>query len=375
MKTAIVHEWLVNYSGSEKVVESLNNIWIDADIFCLTDFLNEEDREIIVTGKNTNTSFIQKLPFARKDFRFYLSLFPMAMESFNLKNFDLILSSSHSVAKGVITDSNQLHICYCHTPMRYAWDMYHQYLKQADLTNGIKGMISQTMLHYLRIWDQTTANRPDYYIANSENVAKRIKKIYNRDAEVIYPPVDVEKFECKTKKSDYYITISRLVPYKKIHLITEAFSKMPDKKLIIIGDGPEEKSLKKNATSNIECLGYQPFYTVKEMLEQAKAFVFAAEEDFGIVLVEALACGTPVIAFKKGGALETIKDGINGILYESQTSDAIIDAIKQFEKNENKFDSASISKTSARFSRAIFEKNIKAFVENKLEIFRNNKNK
>lgn len=370
MKTAIVHEWLVNYSGSEKVVESLNNIWSDADIFCLVDSLTTEEREIILKGKNSTTSFIQKLPFSKKRFRNYLALFPLAIESFNLQEYDLILSSSHSVAKGVITNNYQLHICYCHTPMRYAWDMYHQYLYQAKLTKGIKGFISQGMLHYLRLWDLSSSNRPDHYIANSFNVARRIKKIYNKDAEVIYPPVDIDKFNFNLNKDNYYVTVSRLVPYKKVDLIVEAFTKMPDKKLVVIGEGPDEKKIKKIATKNIEFLGYQTFSKMKEYLEKAKGFVFAAEEDFGIVVVEALACGTPVIAFRRGGAIETITEDVNGLFFDSQDSESIINAVKKFEINENKFSPDKIRKTSEKFSRDNFEKNISEHI-NKLINTRN----
>ncbi len=368
---AIVHEWLVNYAGSEKCVESFVNIWNDADVFSLVDFLNTEERKQILKDKKAKTSFIQKLPFAKKKHRSYLPFFPLAIEQFDLSKYEIILSSSHSVAKGVLTNSNQLHICYCHTPMRYAWDSYFQYLKEANLTNGLKELIVKSILHYLRIWDVSTVNRVDYFIANSKYIAKKIKKIYNRDAEVIYPPVDIDKFKCEIKKDNYYLIASRFVPYKKVNIVVEAFSKMPDKKLIVIGDGPEENRIRKIATKNIEFIPYLKQEELKTYFQKAKAFVYAAEEDFGITIVEALSCGTPVIAFNKGGAAETVIDGENGIQFKEQTSEAIIDAIKRFETTENHFDLIKISEGTKKFSRNIFEQKIKEFVNSKAEEFFN----
>ncbi|GAB6283317.1 MAG: glycosyltransferase family 4 protein [Ignavibacterium sp.] len=368
---AIIHEWLVNYAGSERCVESFVNIWNESDVYALVDFLNDEDRKQILKGKNAKTTFIQKLPFAKTKHRSYLPFFPLAIEQLDLTKYNIILSSSHSVAKGVLVKSNQLHICYCHTPMRYAWDSYFQYLKEANLTNGLKEFIVKLTLHYLRIWDLSTTNRVDYFIANSKYIAQRIRKIYHRDAEVIYPPVDIDKFECETKKENYYLTASRFVPYKKVDIIVEAFSKMPDKKLIVIGDGPEENRIKKIATKNIEFLKFQEQEELKKYFQKAKAFVFAAEEDFGITLVEALSCGTPVIAFNKGGAAETIINYENGIHFNEQTSDAIIDAIKKFEITENHFDLIKISEGTKKFSRNIFEQKIKEFVNLKAEEFFN----
>ncbi|MFO7447454.1 MAG: glycosyltransferase, partial [Ignavibacteriaceae bacterium] len=237
MKTAIVHDWLDSYAGSERVLESLTNIWNTSPVFTLADFLSDEDRRVILKDKRAFTSFVQKLPLAEKHFRKYLLLFPYAIEQFNLTDYDVVISSSHAVAKGALTTSRQLHICYCHTPMRYAWDLYFQYLKEANLERGIVGLFAKKVLHYIRLWDVSTANRPDYFIANSNHIAKRIKKIYNKESAVIYPPVDVHKYDTVPGKEDYYLTASRMVPYKKIDMIVEAFSKMPDKKLVVIGDG------------------------------------------------------------------------------------------------------------------------------------------
>lgn len=372
MKTAIVHEWLVNYAGSEKVVESFTSIWQDADVFTLVDFLNDEERRIILKGKKAKTSFIQNLPYAKKRHRKYLPLFPKAIESFDLSKYDLIISSSHSVAKGVRTNKNQLHICYCHSPMRYAWDEADYYLKEANLNSGIKGFVAQSILKYLRKWDLKSADNVDYFIANSNHIAKKIKRIYNRHADVIYPPVDVEKFSLATEKEDFYLTASRLVPYKRIDLIIEAFARMPDKKLIVIGSGPEKERLKAKAASNISLIGYQEFDSLKSYMQKAKAFVFAAEEDFGIIVVEAMACGTPVIAGNFGGTTESVVDKKTGVLFPNQTVDSIAEAVNNFDVIAKSINNSEIRIHSEKFSREIFEKNIKAYVDEKIQLFKTN---
>jgi glycosyltransferase involved in cell wall biosynthesis len=369
LKTAIVHEWLVNYAGSEKCVESFTNIWQDAPVFALVDFLNEEERKIILKGKKAHTSFIQKLPFARTQHRKYLPLFPLAVEQFDLNGYDLVLSSSHAVAKGVLTNSYQLHICYCYTPMRYAWDLYHIYLKEAGLLTGISGLTAKMILHKLRTWDIISANRVDHFIAISNHISKRIKKTYNRDSVVIYPPVDVHLFECKSGKEDFYLTASRMVSYKRMDIIVDAFSAMPDKKLVVIGDGPEMKKIKSRAGKNIEILGYQAFDSLKSYMQKAKAFIFAAEEDFGIIVVEAMACGTPVIALNKGGASEIVSDNNIGVLFQHQSADSIKEAVLKFEAIQDKFDPSIIRAHSLQFGRNIFEKKLKQFVDEKSNDF------
>lgn len=369
MKTAIIHEWLVNYAGSEKCVESFNNIYPEAEVYSLVDFLDDDLRKIILKGKHAQTSFIQKLPLAEKQFRKYLPLFPKAIESFNLSAYDLIISSSHSVAKGVKTKKNQLHICYCHTPMRYAWDEADYYLEGAKLNTGLKGLVAKLVLNYLRKWDLKSANNVNFFIANSNHIAKKIKRIYNRDANVIYPPVDTQKFSLVTQKENYYLTASRLVPYKRIDLIVEAFAKMLDKKLVVIGSGPESEKIKSIATPNVDIVGYQDFENLKSYLAKAKAFVFAAEEDFGIIVVEAMACGTPVIALNKGGAAESVIDGKTGILFSDQTVESIIEAIRKFEVKFESIDYRQIRLHSEQFSRKIFEEKIKNYVDDKSEIF------
>lgn len=369
MKKAIIHEWFLNYTGSEKCVESFTNLYPEADIFCLLEFLTGENRKIVFKDKLPRTTFIQKLPFARKHHSFYLPLFPLAIEQMDLTGYDIILSSSHSVAKGVLTRSDQLHVCYCHTPMRYAWDLYHQYIKEAGLSIGIKGMWAKYVLHKMRLWDLSTVNRVDYFIANSEYIAKRIKKVYNRDAAVIYPPVDVHKFSCEKDKENYYVAASRFVPYKKMDIVIQAFTEMPHKKLIVIGDGPDAGKLKAIAGKNIEFLGFLNSDRMKEYFQKAKALVFAAEEDFGITVVEAHACGTPVIALDKGGTAETVIPGKNGIHFSKQSSDSVKEAVKIFESLESKFDHEEIRNTSLGYSRENFEKKIKNFVEEKAAQF------
>lgn len=361
---ALIHEWLSIIAGSEKVVGELLALYPDADLFTLVDFFDDDARTII-HGKRAQTSFIQHLPFAKASFRSYLPLMPLAIEQFDVSKYDVVVSSHHAVAKGVLTHQNQLHICYCHSPMRYAWDFYHEYLREAKLDKGLRGMIAKILLHYLRIWDVASANRVDAFIANSHYIARRIKRIYNRSATVIYPPVDVEKFECNSQKDNYYLAVARFVPYKKVDVIVKAFSRMPDKKLVLIGEG--DKAILKNVTCNIEVIGFQPFESLKTYLASAKGFVYAAEEDFGITIVEAQACGTPVIAFGKGGASETVIDGKTGILFPEQTAESLIEAVRKFEQTT--FDTVAIRKNAERFHRTAFAENIKAFINEKYRDF------
>ncbi len=372
MKKALVHDWFSVYAGAEKCVESFTNIWDDFDLFSLIDFLNEEDRKIILKGKRANTSFIQKLPKAKERYRNYLPLFPLAIEQFDLSEYELILSSSHAVAKGVLTRPDQLHISYIYSPIRYAWDLYFQYINESGLNKGFKGFLARYFLHKIRLWDYSTANRVDHYIAISHYIAKRIEKTYGKKAEVIYPPVDTDAFNIANTTEDYYITSSRMVPYKKIDLIVEAFSKT-DKKLLVIGTGPDFEKIKNKATSNIDLLGFVETEKMIELTQRAKAFVFAAEEDFGIAPIEAQACGVPVIAYAKGGALETVIGNTNGIIeqnhtgifFKEQTIDAILKAIDAMEKNYEKFDKEIIRKNALRFSRERFEREIKEVINRK----------
>lgn len=338
MRVAIVCDWLITYAGAERVLEQLLQLFPEADLFSIVDFINKGEREFLL-NKSTTTTFIQKLPKAREKYRQYLPLMPLAIEQLDVSGYDLVISSSHAVAKGILTGPDQIHISYVHSPIRYAWDLQHQYLREAGLTKGVKGWAAKAILHYMRMWDLRTANGVDHFIANSQFIARRIWKVYRREAKVIYPPVDIESFTLKEDKEDFYLTASRMVPYKKMDLIVEAFSDMPDKRLIVIGDGPDFPKIKARAGKNVQLLGYQPFGVLKDYMQRAKAFVFAAEEDFGITPVEAQACGTPVIAFGKGGALETIigiDDNSNmatGMFFKEQVSSSLIKAVQEFETN------------------------------------------
>ena len=360
MKVAIVHDWLVTYAGAERVLEQMINQFPDADLFSLVDFLPENERGFI-KNKPVKTSFIQNLPKARKKYRSYLPLMPLAVEQFDLSGYDLVISSSHCVAKGVITGPDQRHICMIYTPVRYAWDLQHQYLRESGLDHGFKGKIAKMVLHYIRMWDLRTANGVDEYIAISDYIARRVWKCYRRKSTVIYPPVDVEKFTLFEQKEDFYLTASRMVPYKKIDLIVEAFASMPDKKLIVIGDGPDYEKIKAKATSNVTLMGYQPFEVLRDHMQRAKAFVFAAEEDFGIAPVEAQACGTPVIAYGKGGALETVVEGETGMFFEEQTATSLTNCIKKFELSCDSYICSNINDNAKRFSTENFARNFLEF--------------
>ena len=365
-KLAVVHEWLDSYAGSEKVVEQLLHSFPQADLYALVDFLAAKDRGMLL-GHEVHTSFIQRLPLARRLFRNYLPLMPLAVEQFDLADYDVILSSNHAVAKGVLSRNDQLHISYVHTPIRYAWDLHHQYLREAKLTWGLRSLIARLTLHYLRLWDRASADRVDVFVANSRYVAARIEKTYRRDAQVIYPPVDVDRFTFQERKEDFYLAASRLVPYKRVDVIVEAFRLMPSRKLVVIGDGPQLSRLKKRATANIELLGYQDGATLQAHMASARAFVFAADEDFGIMPVEAQACGTPVIALGRGGAKETVIAGQTGCFFESQTPAAIVSAIEQFESES--FDPYRIRVNAERFSIPRFRREIEELVSREYEQF------
>lgn len=365
MKKALVHDWFSVYAGAEKCVESFTNIWDDFEVYSLIDYLSDDDREVILKGKQVNTSFIQKLPKAKKSYRNYLPFFPLAVEQFDLTEYEVILSSSHAVAKGVLTRPDQLHISYVYSPIRYAWDLHFQYLRESGLDKGFKGWLAKYFLHKIRLWDVSTANRVDHYIAISHYIAKRIEKIYGKKADVIYPPVDTGSFTIGDTTEDYYVTSSRMVPYKKIDLIVEALSQT-NHKLIVIGTGPDFDKIKAKAGENIELLGYQSFQDMISIIQKAKAYIFAAEEDFGIAPIEAQACGIPVIAYGKGATLETIVGSYTnensvqttdtGIFFEEQTVHSLLQAVSLFEKEISKFSKDTIRNNSLRFSKERFEK-------------------
>ena len=365
MKKALVHDWFYTNGGAEKVVHSIGNIWDDLEYHSLIDFLDEKDRSFILKGKKVKTSFIQKFPTAKKNHRKFLQFFPKAIESFNLNDYEVVISSSSSIAKGVLTNQNQLHICYCHSPMRYAWNLYHEYLEDKNLTTGLKGWYAKRVLHKLRTWDVISTNRVDHFVANSNYIAQRIKKIYNREATVIYPPVDIQNFPLEENKEDYYVAASRLVSYKKIALIVEAFNKMPNKKLKVIGEGPEMSKIVEIAKSNVEILGRKKQDEMVKILQKARALVFAADEDFGILPVEAQSCGTPVIALNRGGLKETVINNETGVFFQKQETTDIMEAVNKFETL--KFDAKIIRRNAERFSKERFEREFKEFVEQKIK--------
>jgi len=335
-RIALVHDWFDLYYGSERVVDQILGCFPTADVFALVDFMPEEERGFL-RQKEVTTSFIQRLPFARRHFRRYLPLMPLAIEQFDFGAYDLVLSSSHAIAKGVITGADQLHIAYVHAPMRYAWEFQHDYLRQSGLDRGLRGALARYMLHRLRLWDVRTANGVDQFIANSSYIARRIHKIYRRDSLVVHPPVDVRAFPLVTEKADYYLAVGRFVPYKHLHTIIRAFARLPRRRLVVIGEGEGLKQAQSEAPANVTLLGRQPAPELRRHMQHARALIFAAEEDFGITPLEAQAAGTPVIAYAGGGALETVRGPDQpqptGFFFEDQTPDAIAAAVERFERD------------------------------------------
>ncbi len=371
---ALVHEWLTPEAtgGSELVVQEILQK-IDADIYALIDFESTNPQSYLYQ-RQIGTTFLQKFPLARSGVQKYLPLLPLAIEQLDLRKYDVILSSSHAVAKGVLTTPNQLHICYCHTPMRYAWDLTFDYLEGSRAGRGLPGYLTRYLLHRLRQWDTISANRVDYFIANSKHTARRIWRCYRRQAEVIYPPVNIERFRLREQKEDFYLTVSRLVSYKKVSLIVNAFNRM-GKPLMVIGTGPELEQLRALAQPNVQILGSQPNSVVEELMAAAKAFVYTACEDFGIALVEAQACGTPVIALGAGGALETVQDirqypqTGTGLLFSPQTEAALIEAVQTFETYQGQFDPVTVRSQALKFAPNIFQERYQSFVQQCIEQF------
>ena len=371
MKVALVHDWLTGMRGGEKVLEVFCELFPDADLFTLLHIKGSVSK--LIEDRNIKTSFIQKFPFVEKRYRYYLPLFPSAIEQFDLRGYDLILSSSHCVAKGVIPSHDAVSISYVHTPMRYVWDMYHDYFGR-----GRAGILTRLVMlfvaNYLRRWDIDSTNRCDYLIANSGHVAGRIKKHYNRNADVIYPPVGIKRLNISDTVGDYFLIVSAFAPYKRIDIAIEAFNKL-GLPLKIVGTGQDERRLKKMAGKNIEFLGWRDESELVELYSRCRALVFPGEEDFGIVPVEAMASGRPVIAYGKGGALETViplegsrvkgQESPTGIFFYEQTRDSLIEAVRIFEKNSNKFDSKAIRNSALKFDRDIFKENIRGYIAEK----------
>ncbi len=358
-RVALVHEWFDHFYGSERVAAEILACFPEADVFTLVDIMSRDERGFL-TGKRITTSFIQRLPFGKSPrFRHYLPLFPLAIEQFDLSGYDLVLSSSHAVAKGVLTGANQVHVAYVHTPMRYAWEMSHDYLRQSGLDRGLKGMMTRYLLHKLRLWDLRTVNGVDRFIANSAYVSRRIQKTYRRESEVVHPPVDVDRFEGRSDdKQDYYLAVSRFVPYKHTETTVDAFVGLPDKKLVVIGDGPGLNAARRLATPNVTILPPQPFEVLAQHMRNAKALIFAPEEDFGITPVEAQAAGTPVIAYGAGGVLETVRNleqrKPTGLFFDAQTPEAIRTAVQRFEQQGHVIKPEHCRENAQRFAASRF---------------------
>jgi glycosyltransferase involved in cell wall biosynthesis len=359
---AFVHDWLPVYGGAERVLEQMLRALPQGDVFSLFDFLPDDQRAFL-GGRDVRTSFFQGLPLARSRYRYYLPLAPLAVEQFDLRGYDVVVSSSYLVAKGVLTTADQCHVAYVHSPVRYAWDLQSAYLEQHGMQRGLRGMLVRLVLHYLRLYDVASTNRVDALAANSHHVARRIWKTYRRRSTVIYPPVDTDAFTPVAAKEGYYVTVSRLVPYKRVDLIVEAFAGMPDRELIVIGDGPDLDRVRKLAGPNVTVLGYQPFDVVRHYMQRARAFVFAAEEDFGIVPVEAQACGTPVIAYGRGGALETVVDGETGVFFAKQTPQSLAEAVERFDRLQPRLSAEQVRLHAERFSKERFAREFASFVE------------
>lgn len=369
MKIALVHDYLNQYGGAEKVLEVFTEIFPDAPIYTL--FYDKKIVDEFFPGKKIRASFLQKLPFIKKHHRIFPPLMPVAVERFDLSGYDLVISDSAAFGKGVITNPKTLHICYCHTPTRYAWDDSHKYVKEFSMPKLAKIFVPFFM-NYLRLWDKEAAHRVDRFICNSKFVEQRIKKYYKRDAEVIHPPIDTEFFKpsdhakspLATNEASYYLMVGRLLPYKRFDIAIEAFNKL-ELPLKIIGNGPEMKKLKKMANWNIEFLGELPGKELREYYQNCQALIFPQEEDFGIVALEAMSCGKPIIAYRGGGALESVLEGKTGVFFNEQSMESLVEAIKGFclLLNESKFDSVFIRNHTVKFDKEIFKKKIKDFVD------------
>jgi len=371
MVTAVVHDWLTGMRGGEKVLEAILELYPDADLFTLLH--NPGSVSAFIENRKIFTSFVNRLPFKRDKYRHYLPLFPTAIELFDIKPYDLIISTSHCVAKGVRTPPNTLHIAYMHSPMRYVWDMYEDYFA-ADKLGFFSRKLIPLIANYLRIWDVTSSNRVDHFIANSDHVAHRIKKYYNRNAEIIHPPVDTDKFaEVSVFQGEFYLVVSALVPYKRVDLAVHAFNEL-EQRLLIVGSGPEAVKLKKMAKTNIEFRDWVPWQELVTYYGKCRALIFPGEEDFGIVPVEAQACGKPVIAFARGGALETVIgfDGKNigrstGIFFAKQDTTSLREAVLQCEKQV--WNGNFIRNHAQQFSKSRFKKAMMNFINQKIGEF------
>ncbi len=376
MRVAVVHDWLYTLGGAERVLKSILRCYPDADLFTLFDVLSPEDRAWVGYTKAT-TSFMQRLPGIAKRHRSYLPLMPMAIEQLDVSGYDLVISSSYAVAKGVLTGPDQVHVSYVHSPMRYAWDLQHQYLYESKLTRGLKSGIARAILHYMRMWDTRTAQGVSAFAANSAFVARRIRKCYGREARVIHPPVDVSPTLTPWVRERHFLLASRLVGYKNVRNVIEAFKLLPDQQLIIAGNGPEKARLQALAGPNVTFAGFVPDAELRRLMGTAQAFVFAAEEDFGIVPVEAQGEGTPVIALGRGGARETViteGPGRTGLFFDAPEPERIAAAVREFLAAGDVFDPQACHAQALRFGAPLFERQLVALVDEELALLRSDMN-
>lgn len=364
MKVAIVHDWLTNMGGAEKIIKILHGMFPDAPIYTLV--YDKDNMPNEFKSMDIRTSVLQKIPFSKKKYQSLLPLMPTAVEQFNLSDYDVVISSSTCCAKGIITGTDTLHICYCNTPMRYGWDFYHNYIENKNRLSKV--MIAFSM-NYIRLWDRLSADRVDNFISNSNNVSKRIRKHYKRESKVIYPPVDTGFYTPSNENEDYYLIVSRLVPYKRVDLAIKVFNEL-GLPLIIIGEGSELKTYIRVVKNNIKLMGKLSDDEVRDYYRKCKAFIFPGEEDFGITPVEAQACGRPVIAFGKGGALETVVNDKTGIFFNEQNTESLKEAVLSLEKNISQFDKEVIRQHSLKFSIDRFREEMNKFIKEKVKSFR-----
>lgn len=368
MKLALVHDWLTNMGGSERLVINFKELYPDAPIY--TTVYNPENLDKELQNIDVRTSFLQKRKNAKTNHQKYFPFMPMAFESFDLNEYDIVLSSSSSCAKGVITNPDTMHICYCHSPMRYGWEFYYEY-KNKEHMSKVKKIFLKYFMNYMRIWDVASSKRVDYFIANSENVAKRIWKHYRRQSVVIHPAIRTRVFNISEVNEDYFLVVSRLVPYKRIDLAVQTFNEL-GLPLVIIGGGCDLDKLKTMAKDNVKFLGIQPDEVIKEYYAKCRAFVFPGEEDFGITPLEAQASGRPVIAYGKGGVLETVIEGKTGLFFKEQTVESLKEAINKFRKMQ--FSKIEIREQALKFDEEIFKEKINKFVIDSYKKFKEQKN-
>jgi glycosyltransferase involved in cell wall biosynthesis len=356
LKTALVHHWFLNMSGGEKVCESICELFDSIDLFSI--LADPSALSSSLKNHSITTSFVQKMPGAKAWHRYYAWLFPLAVESFDLRPYDLVITSDSSTVKGVITQPGTCHICYCHSPMRYAWNMFNEY---AESPSSVKRALTSLLMHYLRLWDHSASARVDYFIANSLTVRDRIRKYYRREAKVIYPPCDIDRFQITPVINDYYLFVGRLVAYKHAHIAVESFNRS-GKRFKVVGDGPDRNRLKSMAKSNVEILGWVSDDELASLYAGCKALIFPAEEDLGIVPIEAQASGRPVIAFGKGGALETVVPEKTGLYFYEQTPEALNEAVDLFETKFETFDPQEIRNNAERFNKRRFQQELAQYV-------------